>query len=37
MFEGKILKTGTAEDLAADEMVRQVYLGQHFELKRKVS
>jgi lipopolysaccharide export system ATP-binding protein len=37
MFEGKILKTGTAEELASDEMVRQVYLGQHFELKRKVS
>jgi lipopolysaccharide export system ATP-binding protein len=36
MFEGKILKTGTAEELAADEMVRKVYLGQHFELKRKV-
>ncbi len=37
MFEGKILKTGTAEELAADEMVRKVYLGQHFELKRKLS
>jgi lipopolysaccharide export system ATP-binding protein len=37
MFEGKILKTGTAEELAADEMVRQVYLGQNFELKRKIS
>ncbi len=37
MFEGKILKTGTAEELAADEMVRKVYLGQNFELKRKVS
>jgi len=36
MFEGRILKTGTAEELAADEMVRKVYLGQHFELKRKV-
>ena len=36
MFEGKILKTGTAEELAADEMVRKVYLGKHFELKRKV-
>lgn len=36
MFEGKILKTGTAEELAADEMVRKVYLGQHFELKRKL-
>ncbi|MCH7410288.1 LPS export ABC transporter ATP-binding protein [Belliella sp. DSM 111904] len=36
MFEGKLLKAGTAEDLAADEQVRRVYLGQHFELKRKV-
>jgi lipopolysaccharide export system ATP-binding protein len=36
MFEGKILKTGTAEELASDEMVRKVYLGQHFELKRKI-
>jgi lipopolysaccharide export system ATP-binding protein len=36
MFEGKLLKSGTAEDLAADEQVRKVYLGQHFELKRKV-
>lgn len=35
MFEGKLLKSGTAEDLAADEQVRRVYLGQHFELKRK--
>ncbi len=34
LFEGKILKTGTAEELAADEMVRKVYLGQNFELKR---
>ncbi|MCB0736954.1 MAG: LPS export ABC transporter ATP-binding protein [Bacteroidetes bacterium] len=36
LFEGKILKSGTAEELAADEQVRKVYLGQHFELKRKV-
>jgi lipopolysaccharide export system ATP-binding protein len=36
MFEGKILKAGTAEELAADEMVRKVYLGQSFILKRKV-
>ncbi len=35
MFEGKLLKSGTAEDLAADEQVRRVYLGKHFELKRK--
>ncbi len=36
MFEGNILKTGTAEELAADEMVRKVYLGKNFELRRKV-
>ncbi len=35
MFEGKIMKSGTAEVLAADEMVRKVYLGKHFELRRK--
>ncbi len=34
LYEGKILKTGSAEELAADPMVRQVYLGQNFELKR---
>ena len=34
LYEGKILKTGTAEELAADPMVRKVYLGQHFELKK---
>lgn len=36
LFEGKILKHGTAEELAADEMVRRVYLGMNFELKRKL-
>jgi lipopolysaccharide export system ATP-binding protein len=36
LFEGKILKSGTAEELAADEQVRRVYLGRHFELKRKI-
>ncbi|MCB0654173.1 MAG: LPS export ABC transporter ATP-binding protein [Saprospiraceae bacterium] len=36
MFEGSILKSGTAEELAADEMVRKVYLGKHFELRKKV-
>ncbi len=36
MFEGKLLKAGTAEELAADEQVRKVYLGSQFELKRKV-
>ncbi len=35
LFEGRILKAGSAEELAADEQVRKVYLGQHFELKRK--
>jgi lipopolysaccharide export system ATP-binding protein len=33
MFEGTILKAGTAEDLAQDEQVRKVYLGQNFELR----
>jgi lipopolysaccharide export system ATP-binding protein len=36
MFEGNILKAGTAEELAADEMVRKVYLGKNFEFKRKI-
>ncbi|HWV33290.1 MAG TPA: LPS export ABC transporter ATP-binding protein [Dyadobacter sp.] len=36
LFEGKILKQGTAEELAEDEVVRRVYLGQNFELKRKI-
>lgn len=35
LFEGSILKSGTAEDLAADEQVRKVYLGQNFELRKK--
>lgn len=35
MFEGKILKAGTAEELAEDETVRRVYLGKNFELRRK--
>jgi len=35
LFEGSILKAGSAEELAADEQVRKVYLGEHFELKRK--
>ena len=35
LFQGSILKAGKAEELAADEQVRKVYLGQHFELKRK--
>ena len=36
LFEGKILKAGTPQELAADEQVRRVYLGKHFELKRKI-
>ena len=35
MFEGRILKSGSAEDLANDEQVRKVYLGQNFELRKK--
>ena len=34
LFEGKILKAGTAEELANDEQVRKVYLGQNFELRK---
>ncbi|WP_034057575.1 LPS export ABC transporter ATP-binding protein [Lacinutrix jangbogonensis] len=34
MFEGGILKAGEPEELAADEMVRKVYLGQNFELRK---
>lgn len=37
MFEGDILKAGTAEELAADEMVRKVYLGKNFELRKKIN
>ena len=35
MFEGSILKAGTPEELAKDEMVGKVYLGQNFELRKK--
>jgi lipopolysaccharide export system ATP-binding protein len=35
LIEGKIFKHGTAEELAADEKVRRLYLGRNFELKRK--
>lgn len=35
LFEGKILKSGTAEELSQDEQVRKVYLGQSFELRGK--
>jgi lipopolysaccharide export system ATP-binding protein len=34
LFEGSILKSGTAEELASDEQVRKVYLGKNFELRR---
>ena len=34
MFEGGILKAGKPEELAADEVVRRVYLGQNFELRK---
>lgn len=34
LFEGKILKSGTAEELASDEQVRKVYLGQNFVLRK---
>ena len=37
LYEGKILKTGTAEELANDEMVRKVYLGQNFQLRGRKS
>lgn len=35
LFEGSILKQGSAEELAGDEQVRKVYLGQNFELRKK--
>ncbi|MGY8949100.1 MAG: LPS export ABC transporter ATP-binding protein [Flavobacteriales bacterium] len=35
MFEGNILKDGVPEDLAKDEMVRKLYLGQNFEFRKK--
>ena len=34
LFEGKILKQGSAEDLAGDPQVRKVYLGQNFVLRK---
>ncbi len=36
MYDGAILMAGTAEELAADEQVRRLYLGRNFELKRKI-
>jgi lipopolysaccharide export system ATP-binding protein len=35
MYQGSILKSGTPEELAADETVRKVYLGKDFELKKR--
>lgn len=35
LFEGKILRSGTAEELASDEQVRKVYLGQNFVLRKQ--
>lgn len=37
LFEGSILKAGTAEELAADEQVRRVYLGKNFELRKPMA
>lgn len=34
LYSGSVIKSGTAEDLANDEQVRKVYLGQNFELRR---
>lgn len=34
LFEGTVLKAGTAEELASDEHVRRVYLGEKFELRK---
>ena len=34
LFEGRVIKQGSAEDLAGDEQVRRVYLGQNFELRK---
>lgn len=36
LYDGNILKSGSAEELASDEQVRKLYLGQSFELKRKI-
>jgi lipopolysaccharide export system ATP-binding protein len=37
LFEGKLLKQGSAEELAEDEMVRKVYLGKNFVLRRALA
>jgi lipopolysaccharide export system ATP-binding protein len=36
LFEGKVLYQGVAEELAANPVVREKYLGRDFELRRKV-
>lgn len=36
MYTGRLLKSGTPQELADDEEVRRLYLGKHFELKRKI-
>jgi len=36
LYEGKLLESGTPEELCANEKVRELYIGKHFELKRKV-
>jgi len=36
LYDGNILKSGTAEELANDEQVRKVYLGQNFELRKPI-
>jgi len=36
LYEGKLLESGTPEELCANEQVRELYIGKHFELKRKV-
>ena len=37
MFEGAILRSGTSEELSVDELVRKVYLGKNFELKKLIT
>ena len=37
LFEGKLLKQGSAEELAEDELVRKVYLGKNFVLRRAIT
>lgn len=37
LFEGRVLKAGTAEELSQDEQVRKVYLGDNFRLRKKDS